>query len=53
MRWAGDHSRSYAVFAPAVQDASQLYYSFLGGTPRLLVPKWGGMGGGGGGGGGG
>ena len=28
MRWEGDHSRSYAVSAPADQDASQLYYSY-------------------------
>ena len=27
-RWEGDPSRSYAVSAPADQDASQLYYSF-------------------------
>ena len=28
VRWEGDPSRSYAVSAPADQDASQLYYSF-------------------------
>ena len=27
-RWEGEPSRSYAVSAPADQDASQLYYSF-------------------------
>ena len=35
----GDPSRSYAVSAPAVQDALRLYYSYRG---------WGGGGGGGG-----
>ena len=44
MRWEGDPSRSYAVSAPADQDASQLYYSY-----RII--KWGGGGGDGGGGG--
>ena len=41
-----DPSRSYAVSAPADQDASQLYYSFC-------ITSGGGAGGGGGGGGGG
>ena len=43
----GDPSRSYAVSAPADQDASQLYYSYR------VVKGWGGGGGGGGKGGGG
>ena len=40
VRWEGDPSRSYAVSAPADQDASQLYYSFCiiwGGGVLIII----------------
>ena len=35
VRWEGEPSRTYAVSAPADQDASQLYYSY-----RIISEGW-------------